>query len=277
MQNSALENRDAVVKHFDRLSKTGKWSQLYSDLDGTNYHFQVRRARVLELLPAKLGKVLDVGCGPGVMAESVAERGGEMLGVDLSPEMVNEARAKFKDFPNTSFEVGNVEALELPDESFDQVICMAVVEYLDSPSKMLFEIARVLRPNGLALITVPKRIHIDRATVALTTPFRKLAQFFVEAQSDQLPRLSLQPDELDAAAIEAGLVFEGGRQYQFTPLPYPLTRLAPDFFMKLNLPFERWSETRNSVLSFLGHGYIGLYRKPDTKDVELIDLLSIPC
>ena len=253
---------DAVIRHFDRLSSTGKWSQLYSELDGVNYHFQIRRARVLELLPEKLGDVLDVGCGPGVMAEAVTERGGTMLGIDISPEMVKEASEKFAHLKNVRFEVGNVEDLDVEDESFDLVICMAVVEYLSEPDKMLREIARVLRKGGLVLVTVPKRRHIDRLTIALTTPFRKLAKAFVEAQSDALPRLAMQPDELDAAATRAGLKFAAGRQYQFTPIPYPFTRIAPDLFLKLNLPFEKWTATRNPILSYFGHGYIGLYQKP---------------
>lgn len=256
-----ISEKEAVVEHFEKLSKTGEWSRLYAEWNGVTYHFQVRRERVLELLPTALGDVLDVGCGPGVMVEAVLERGGNFQGVDISPEMVKEAEEKFGHFPNVHFVVGNVEAIDFADASFDQVICMAVVEYLEAPCQMLEEISRVLRPNGLALITVPKKRHIDRVMIGLTTPFRKLAKLLVTPQSDKLPRLCLQPDELDNVARKAGLEFVGGRQYQFTPIPYPFTRIAPDFCMKLNLRFEKWAETRNAAVSFLGHGYIGLYRK----------------
>ena len=254
-------NTAAVVGHFDRLSASGDWSRLYKEWDGGTYHFQIRRQRVLELLPATLGEVLDVGCGPGVMAEAVTERGGTLLGIDISPEMVKEAATKYSHLPNVRFELGNTEALAADDESFDQVISMAVLEYLSTADLMFKEIFRVLRPGGLALITVPKRRHIDRFTVSITTPFRTLAKSFVKAQSDDLPRLALQPHELDAAAANAGFELVAGRQYQFTPFPYPLTRIAPNLFMKLNLLFENRPETRNSLLSYLAHGYIGLYRK----------------
>jgi len=86
----------AVVEHFDALSATGKWSALYSQLDGTTYRFRIRWERVLELIPKKLGDVLDVGCGPGVMVDAVLERGGTFTGVDLSPEMIKRSGGTFR-------------------------------------------------------------------------------------------------------------------------------------------------------------------------------------
>src|SRR5436309_2667235 len=84
-----------VLEHFDRLSTTGQWSHLYEVTDGLTYAFHVRRRRVLELLPERLGRVADLGCGPGVMVEAVLARGGTFDGVDLSAEMVAEAQQRF--------------------------------------------------------------------------------------------------------------------------------------------------------------------------------------
>jgi ubiquinone/menaquinone biosynthesis C-methylase UbiE len=251
-----------VVEHFDRLSRSGDWSRLYAVADGSSYHFHVRRTRVLELLPQRLGRVVDLGCGPGVMVEAVLERGGTFEGIDLSPEMVREARERFGLRQGVSFKEGNVEAPDLPSETYNQVICMAVIEYLNTPDRALSEIARILRPGGIALITVPKEFHIDHVTTSIAAPIRYLAHKMGVAQSDHLPRLCLQPGALDAAAIRAGLVPDGGAQYHFTPLPYPLTRLAPGVCMRLNVPFERWHSTRAIVRSFFAHGFVGRYRKP---------------
>jgi ubiquinone/menaquinone biosynthesis C-methylase UbiE len=259
--SASTNNTSAVIEHFDRLSASGDWSRLYSVSDGHSYHFQVRRARVLELLPEKLGRVLDVGMGPGVLAEAVVARGGTFEGVDLSPEMVREARENYSHLAGASFREGNVESIDAPDETYDQVIAVAVIEYLKTPDRALAEIARVLKPGGLAVVTVPKPWHIDRVTIGATTPFRALARMFGAAGADKLPRLRLQPDALDAAAMRAGLAPDGGAQYHFTPLPYPLTRLAPGLTMRLNAPFERLARTRSALPSFLAHGYIGRYRK----------------
>lgn len=262
MSASTSQGNSAVVEHFDRLSASGDWSRLYSVSDGNSYHFQVRRARVLELLPEKLGRVLDVGMGPGVLAEAVTQRGGRFEGVDLSPEMVKEAQERYGKLPNTSFRVGNVESIDAPDATYDQVIAVAVVEYLKTPDLAMSEIARVLKPGGVAIVTVPKPWHIDRVTIGATAPFRGVARLLGAATADRLPRLRMQPDELDRAAERAGLKTEGGAQYHFTPVPYPLTRIAPGLCMRLNAPFERMAQTRSALPSFLAHGYIGRYRKP---------------
>jgi 2-polyprenyl-3-methyl-5-hydroxy-6-metoxy-1,4-benzoquinol methylase len=251
----------AVTKHFNHLSATGGWSRLYSVTDGFTYHFHVRRQRVLDLLPDRLGRVADVGCGPGVMVETVLERGGEFEGVDLSPEMVREATGRFGHLSGVSFKQGNIEELDLPSEGYDQVICMAVIEYLKSPDRAMAEIARILRPGGTVVITTPKRLHIDRVTVAATAPLRALARALGASSADPLPRLCLQPDELDLAASRAGLIADGGSQYHFTPLPYPLPRIAPGLCMRMNIPFERWHSTRAPLRSFFAHGYVGRYRK----------------
>lgn len=253
---------NSVVEHFDRLSSNRDWSRLYEVADGFTYHFHVRRSRVLELLPPQLGDVVDVGCGPGVMVEAVRQRGGTFKGVDLSTEMVSEATERFGTLDGVSFETGNIESLNLPDASFDQVICMAVIEYLRTPDQALAEIARILRPGGMAIVTVPKRMHIDKVTITATAPFRALARSLGASSADNLPRLRLQPDELDEAAGRAGLTPDGGAQYHFTPLPYPFPRLAPRLCMRLNAPFERLFATRAALPSFLAHGYVGRYRKP---------------
>lgn len=264
--SASTHNLAPVIEHFNRLSTTRDWSRLYAVADGVTYHFHVRRSRVLELLPERLGRVADVGCGPGVMVEAVLERGGAFDGIDLSPEMVREAEERFAGRDKVSFKVGNIEALDAPGEAYDQVICMAVIEYLRAPERALAEIARILRPGGIAIITVPKRWHIDRLTVAVTTPIRALARALGAGSADHLPRLCPQPGELDAAARCAGLVPDGGAQYHFTPLPYPLTRVAPRLCMRLNAPFERLYTTRSALLSFLAHGYVGRYRKVTADD-----------
>jgi SAM-dependent methyltransferase len=253
----------SVIEHFDKLSANRGWSQLYAVSDGKSYHFHVRRARVLELLPERLGHVLDVGCGPGVMVNAVLERGGSFEGRDLSPEMVAESIQQFGHLPNVNFKEGDIENIDLPDASCDQVLAMAVIEYLASPDKALAEIARVLRSGGVAVITIPKRRHIDKTMVSIATPFRALARIAGFGTGDLLPRLCLQPDELDRAAERAGLIPDGGSQYNFTPLPYPLTRLLPALSMRLNTPFERWHETRSAVKSFFAHGYVGRYRRAE--------------
>jgi 2-polyprenyl-6-hydroxyphenyl methylase/3-demethylubiquinone-9 3-methyltransferase len=195
------------------------------------------------------------------MTEVVLERGGVFDGIDLSPEMVREASEKFGHLPNVRFAVGNIEAIDASDNSYDQLICMAVIEYLKTPERAMAQMARVLKPGGVAIITMPKRWHISRLTVAATKPVRLLAKLLGAATADHLPRLRLQPQELDQAARRAGLMPDGRSQYHFTPVAYPLTRIAPDLTMRLNLTFERLHAARGSFTTFWAHGYVARYRK----------------
>lgn len=260
-----------LVRHFDEEAATGRWSKRYELNDGLTYHFHVRRQRVMEWLPEKLGRVADLGCGPGIMVPLVVERGGSFVGVDVSPEMIKEATAKYGDLSDVSFHVGNIEALDFPDDSFDQVVCMGVIEYLEQPVKALEEIGRVLRPGGMALVSVSKRYHTDRLAAPLTAPVRWAARRLGAPGSGQVHRAGMQPRELDAAAARGHMVSEGGSHYNFTPVPYPLTRLAPGVTRTLNEPFERFHRTRSWLLGTLARGYLGCYRKPAAQTQGPVD------
>jgi len=102
-------------------------------------------------------RLLDVGCGPGTitigLAAAVAP--GEVLGIDLEPAVVEQARALAKDqgITNVRFEVWPAEELPLADESFDADFEHTLLEHVASPSRVVQEMHRVLRPGrviGLA-------------------------------------------------------------------------------------------------------------------------------
>jgi SAM-dependent methyltransferase len=260
-QASISDRASNVLRHFDRYSASGNWSAHYANEDGKTYHFFTRRRRVMELLPEHLGDVLDIGCGPGIMVEAVLERGGTFLGADVSPEMVKEGTAAFAGRAGVKFKIDDIENLDLADASFDQIICMGVIEYLASPDRAFSELLRVLRPGGVACVTIPRRWHIDDVAIKATAPGRALMRALGVTGSDTLPRLRMQADELDAVADRAGFLVDGGSHYHFTPVPYPFTRFAPRLAMRANLPFEALHASRGAVPTFFSHGYVGRYRK----------------
>jgi len=93
--------------------------------------------------PAK--RVLDVCCGPGYSAGEAAARGADALGIDIAPGMVEQARRLF---PQARFQVGDAEALEVPDASVDGVVCAFGMLHLPEPERAIAEVLRVLRPGG---------------------------------------------------------------------------------------------------------------------------------
>ena len=96
-------------------------------------------------------RVLDVCCGPGMLAAGVLERGAEAIGLDFSLEAVELAS---KLVPNGHFERGDAQALPYAAESFDAVLCGYGLMHLPEPAAALREMLRVLRPGGRTALSV---------------------------------------------------------------------------------------------------------------------------
>ena len=104
----------------------------------------------LEALPAAPRRALDVGTGTGAGAFAIARRfpGAEVVGVDLAPGMVEEARRKTPAElePRVSFDVGDASKLPFPDGSFDLVAHANMIPFFD-------EVARVIAPGGYVVFS----------------------------------------------------------------------------------------------------------------------------
>ncbi len=115
-------------------------------------HYLDKRVRLIgDLLPGG-GKVLDAGCGTGVVASRLADLGYEVTGLDPSEGMLEHLRGR-----DTRVEAVQGSATELPfeDGSFDLTFCVAVMHHIADPEdvhKSLTEMVRVTRPGGLAMV-----------------------------------------------------------------------------------------------------------------------------
>ena len=103
------------------------------------------------------GRVLDVGCGPGHLANRLArDHHLEVTGLDLDPAMIERARANAERAAPTdgrpAFVVGSVAALPFPDASFDLVVSTLSLHHWADSAAGQAEISRVLRPGGRALV-----------------------------------------------------------------------------------------------------------------------------
>jgi ubiquinone/menaquinone biosynthesis C-methylase UbiE len=109
---------------------------------------------------------LDVGCGSGTLSRWLSERGASVVGVDGSPEMVRIAQAVAQSQGGEGsipqFQIANMENLPFPDGSFDGVLCSSVLEYTNEPQLCLNEIARITKPGGTLLISVPNSRSVVR-------------------------------------------------------------------------------------------------------------------
>jgi len=107
---------------------------------------------LLDAAAARPGRhLLDVGTGPGLAAQAATRRGCTVVGIDVSPQMVELARVAV---PGAEFREGSAESLPCADASFDAVVGNFVVLHLGHPDRLTAEAVRVLRPGGRAAFTV---------------------------------------------------------------------------------------------------------------------------
>jgi SAM-dependent methyltransferase len=95
--------------------------------------------------------VLDVGCGPGTITADIGRRvaPGRVLGIDVSADVVEEARRGAGGGPNVEFSVGDLYALDFDDDTFDVVHAHQVLQHLADPVAALRQLRRVCKPGGL--------------------------------------------------------------------------------------------------------------------------------
>jgi methionine biosynthesis protein MetW len=113
----------------------------------------------LDLIARRVGageKVLEVDCGPGVLAKMMRERGADVTGTDLSAVAVERARAK----GILAHQVDvDTEPLPFEDASFDTVVSNSMIEHRFFPERSLDECVRVLSPGGRFIVCLPNIAH----------------------------------------------------------------------------------------------------------------------
>ncbi len=108
------------------------------------------------LPPLSGDRVLDLGCGSGVVAGHLAAAGAHVTAIDGNAEAIRFASAQFR-LPNLEFRAGLIEDLALPGETFDKAYCLEVIEHLYLPQVrgLLASVRALLRPGGCLLLTTP--------------------------------------------------------------------------------------------------------------------------
>jgi trans-aconitate methyltransferase len=151
-----------------------KWNAALYD---AKHAFVWEKAKgVVELLAAKPGeRILDLGCGTGVLTAQIAASGAEVIGVDRSAEMIGEARQKF---PQLRFEVCDARALPFCAE-FHAVFSNAALHWIREAEQVVERIARALGPGGRFVAEFGGQGNVQNVIAALESA---LLQLGVSAQ-----------------------------------------------------------------------------------------------
>lgn len=134
-----------------------KEAKMYDDWYKTklgNFVDKVETKCVFDLFKVRKGmKVLDVGCGTGNFSIKLAKMGCEVIGIDISEEMLKVAEEKAKkEGLNIKFYNMDVYNMEYEADYFDGIVSVTAFEFLEEPEKAIEEMFRVLKPNGYLLI-----------------------------------------------------------------------------------------------------------------------------
>jgi trans-aconitate methyltransferase len=192
------------------VAQSSQWNaELYDD----KHSFVWRMAAgLLDLLQAKPGeRILDLGCGTGHLTGQIAASGAKVVGVDRSPDMIQQAREKY---PNLQFEVMDGREITFA-EAFDAVFSNATLHWIKEPEKVIEGIANVLRPGGRFVAEFGGKGNTKELLAAVARAWHKLG----------IPGVAPKPWYYPSIAEYSSLLESHGLEVTFATLfdrPTPL-------------------------------------------------------
>jgi ubiquinone/menaquinone biosynthesis C-methylase UbiE len=146
---------ERLRQEFNRWAEAGEGPKM------ERHHFDIaeKTIRLMELRPGE--RVLDLGCGSGwatrLLARSVAEGPegfGQVVGLDVSDEMIRQARAASNDFENILYVVGSAHQIPWEENFFDKVLSIESFYYYSDQDRVLAELFRVMAPRARLFILI---------------------------------------------------------------------------------------------------------------------------
>jgi 2-polyprenyl-6-hydroxyphenyl methylase/3-demethylubiquinone-9 3-methyltransferase len=210
------ENADpAELAKFSDLAH--RWWDTESEFRPLHQINPLRLAWIDDIVPLAGKRVLDIGCGGGILADAMARKGAEVLGIDLAGKALKVAQlhALEAQTQGVAYREVSAETLagEMP-ESFDVVTCMEMLEHVPDPCSVVRACATLVKPGG----------HVFFSTINRNAKAFVFAIVGAEYVLNLLPRGTheyakfIKPSELAAYARAAGLDLEHTRGMEYNPL-----------------------------------------------------------
>jgi ubiquinone/menaquinone biosynthesis C-methylase UbiE len=156
--NQNPQEQENVNAYFQ--SRVSKWKNIYASDCLSGEIYRARQTTVLDWIDSLAlepgSRVLEVGCGAGFLSIALAQRGFRLQAIDSVEAMVELASQHAADMQLTnllSLNLGDVNSLTFEDSTFDLVVGLGVIPWLEKPELAMHEIARVTRPGGYVILT----------------------------------------------------------------------------------------------------------------------------
>jgi len=162
-------------------------------------------------------RVLDVGCGGGILSDSMARKGAEVMGIDLATKALRVAQlhALETGTPNIQYHEVSVEQLaEEQPASFDVVTCMEMLEHVPDPASIVQACAKLVKPGGWVFFST---INRNAKAFGLAIVTAEYVLKMIPKGTHEYAKL-IRPSELARFARNAGLVVEGSKGMEHNPV-----------------------------------------------------------
>ena len=210
------ENADpAELAKFSDLAH--RWWDTESEFRPLHQINPLRLTWIDDIVPLAGKRVLDIGCGGGILADAMARKGAEVLGIDLAGKALKVAQLHALEAQTQGVRYREVSAETLAaeqPESFDVVTCMEMLEHVPDPSSVVRACAALVKPGG----------HVFFSTINRNAKAFVFAIVGAEYILNLLPRGThefakfIKPSELAAYARAAGLDLAHTRGMEYNPL-----------------------------------------------------------
>jgi len=249
-------NNEAVLKYFEDLAKNRQWNSIYNHKNPISYSFIVRLQKAIRLARQfKDRRVLDLGCGTGVLMPFVIDEGGQYIGLDVSRQMLEELRRIYPCYVNNNnvqLILGDIKKTSLPD-NIDIIIGLGFIEYLDSPDELIKMLYNKLLRGGRLILSFPNFCSLDYASIQFLAPFRYLAKRIFNRFTSQPPRMLWNTKRAKSLYIKTGFENLEIVNYNINIFSYPFTRISAPF---ANYWARRFEYSALSKCSFFATGFL---------------------
>ncbi|ADU99603.1 bifunctional 2-polyprenyl-6-hydroxyphenol methylase/3-demethylubiquinol 3-O-methyltransferase UbiG [Alicycliphilus denitrificans] len=213
--NEFVNADPAELAKFSELAH--RWWDPDSEFRPLHQINPLRLEWINQLSPLEGQKALDVGCGGGILSDSMARKGAEVTGIDLASKALRVARLHALEAQTPRVQYREISVEELAQESpgsFDTVTCMEMLEHVPDPQSVVTACAHLVKPGGWVFFST---INRNAKAFALAIVGAEYLLKMLPQGTHEYAKF-IRPSELAGACRNAGLDVLQVRGMQYNPL-----------------------------------------------------------